>query len=91
MMKAKGIASLKKQNFLNDTLLKRRDSVPRVGQEYQTKHGTLIISSFKTSEHEIETYGAKNRMYYVHAKGNGYWFLGRFFSLREARKFVLNH
>ena len=65
--------------------------VPRVGQEYQTKHGTLIISSLKTSEHEIETYGAKKRVYYVHAKGNWYLFLGRFFSLREARKFVMSY
>ena len=65
--------------------------MPKVGEEYPTKIGPLIISSFMTSAFERETYGAKNRMYYVHLISNGYYFLGRFFRLKKAREFVLNH
>ena len=66
--------------------------MPRVGKEYPTKHGTLLITSWKTSKHEKENYGAKNRMYFVHVvPGNDYFFLGRFFSLKKAREFVLTY
>lgn len=65
--------------------------MPKVGKEYPAKKGTLLITSWKTSMHERETYGAKNRMYYVYLLSNGYYVLGRFFNLKKAREFVLNY
>lgn len=69
--------------------------LPRVGKKFipvKDWNGEyLIISSYKPDKSEVQNYGAK-RTYIVHAVYKYTTvFIGRFFSLRNARKAVLDY
>jgi len=62
-----------------------------IGKYYAKDDTTLfVISSYKANPEEIKRYGTK-RIYIVHFGNDtaGYYFRGRFFSLKEARKAMM--